>query len=59
MGEADEIITVLLADHGLQKFFVGGSRKSKKRFRGVVDHFSRLKMEYKSKDCGLMAFVAR
>jgi len=52
-GEADEIITVLLKDDGIRRFFVAGSRKSKKRYQGLIDHFSHLKFHYRPNNKGL------
>lgn len=45
-GDADEIITVLLARGGVQRIFVPGARKSKKRFSGLIDHFAHLQFEF-------------
>lgn len=52
-SEADEIITVLLKGDGVRRFFVRGSRKSKKRYPGLIDHFAHLRFEYKSSPKGL------
>lgn len=52
-GEADEIITVLLKDEGIRRFFVAGSRKSKKRYQGLIDHFSHLNFHYRPNHKGL------
>lgn len=45
-GDADEIITVLFQNSGLRRLFVTGSRKSKKRFTGLIDHLAHLKFDY-------------
>jgi DNA repair protein RecO (recombination protein O) len=47
-SEADEIITVLLKTGGVRRLFVAGSRKSRKRFQGLIDLFSLLKFQYRS-----------
>lgn len=52
-GEADEIITVLLKHDGIRRFFVPSSRKSKKRFQGLIDNFSHLNFFYKPSDKSL------
>jgi len=52
-GEADEIITLLLKDEGIRRFFVAGSRKSKKRYLGLIDQFAHLKFHYKPSLKGL------
>ena len=52
-AESDEIITVLLQGEGLRRFFVKGSRKSKKRFAGLIDYFAHLQFIYKKGDAGL------
>ncbi|MBF0104632.1 MAG: DNA repair protein RecO [Deltaproteobacteria bacterium] len=53
-GDADEIITVLLKEEGLQRFFVTGSRKSKKRYQGLIDHFNHLCFYYTADTKGLL-----
>lgn len=45
-GDADEIISVLLKHGGMNRFFVRGSRKSKKRYLGLIDYFAHLKFHY-------------
>lgn len=52
-GDADEIITVLLKEEGIRRFFVAGSRKSKKRYQGLVDHFAHLHFYYRPYEKGL------
>ena len=52
-SDADEIITVLFEKSGVKRLFVRGSRKSKKRFGGRIDHFEELSFQYTSKDQGL------
>lgn len=52
-SDSDEIISVLLKDHGLQRFFVAGSRKSKKRYQGLIDHFAHLNFSFKPSEKGL------
>lgn len=52
-SDADEIITVLLREEGMRRFFVPGSRKSKKRFQGLIDHFNHLHFFYKDTSQGL------
>lgn len=52
-GDADEIITVLFQNSGIKRLFVTGSRKSKKRYAGLIDHFAHLKFEYSARSQGL------
>lgn len=52
-GDADEIITVLFQNSGLRRLFVTGSRKSKKRFTGLIDHLAHLKFDYTIRTEGL------
>lgn len=52
-SDADEIITVLFEKSGVKKLFVRGSRKSKKRFAGRIDHFEELSFQYTTKEQGL------
>lgn len=52
-GDADEILTVLLKEDGVQRFFVAGSRKSKKKYQGLIDHFAHLKLQYMPSHKGL------
>ena len=52
-SEADEIITVLLKEQGVHRFFAHGSRKSKKKFQGLLDHFAHLHFEYQISNKGL------
>lgn len=47
-SDADEIITVLLKEDGVRRFFVSGSRKSKKKYAGLIDHFAHLNFLYQS-----------
>lgn len=46
-AEADEIITVLLKYDGIRRFFVAGSRKSRRRFQGLIDQFAILRFTYR------------
>ena len=57
-SDADEIITVLFEKSGVKKLFVRGSRKSKKRFGGRIDHFEELSFQYTSKEHGLSMLKA-
>lgn len=52
-SEADEIVTVLLREGGVQRFFAAGSRKSKKSFAGLVDHFAHLNLKFTPRHEGL------
>lgn len=52
-SESDEIITVLLKDEGVRRFFVRGSRKSQKRYPGLIDYFAHLKFQYRPNSKGL------
>lgn len=52
-GDADEIITVLFQNSGLRRLFVTGSRKSRKKFTGLIDHFAHLQFDYTAKAHGL------
>lgn len=52
-GEADEIVTVLFREDGVRRLFAAGSRKSKKRFGGLIDAFARLSFECRPSDSGL------
>lgn len=52
-SDSDEIVTVLLKEGGIRKFFVSGSKKSKKRYQGLIDHFSCLNFHYHAGSSGL------
>jgi DNA repair protein RecO (recombination protein O) len=52
-GESDLIITVLLKEDGLRRFFVRAARRSQKRFGGLLDRFAVLEFFYRSKAEGL------
>lgn len=52
-SESDEIITVLLKNGGVRKFFVSGSKKSKKRYQGLIDNFAWLNFHYQTGSKGL------
>ncbi len=57
-SDADEIITVLFERSGVKKLFVKGSRSSKKRFAGRIDHFQELAFQYQNKTQGLSVLQA-
>ncbi|MBU0505614.1 MAG: DNA repair protein RecO [bacterium] len=57
-SEADEIITVLFKGIGIKRLFVRGSRKSKKRFGGLIDHFAHLKFFFSSHNKGLSSLTS-
>lgn len=46
-GEADEIVTVLFENDGVRRLFATGSRKSRKRFAGLIDQFGNLEFQYR------------
>lgn len=52
-SDADEIVTVLLREGGVQRFFAAGSRKSKRSFAGLVDHFAHLNLKFTPRNEGL------
>lgn len=52
-SEADEVATILLKNEGIQKFFVPGGRKSRKRFAGLIDHFAHITVTYQRRARGL------
>lgn len=52
-GESDLIVTVLLKQDGLRRFFVRGARRSQKRFGGLLDRFAVLEFFYRPKSEGL------
>jgi DNA repair protein RecO (recombination protein O) len=52
-GEADEIVTALFREDGVRRLFAAGSRKSRKRFGGLIDAFARLRFECRPNDAGL------
>lgn len=52
-SESDEIITVLLREGGIRKFFVSGSKKSRKRYQGLIDNFAWLNFHYQTGGKGL------
>ena len=52
-SESDEIISVLMRDDGLRRFFVAGSRKSRKRYQGIIDLFAHLNFHYRTNSQGL------
>jgi len=56
-SEADEIVTVLLKSDGIRRFFVPGSRKSKRKFAGLIDYFAHLKLTYNKSHKGLWRLV--
>ena len=56
-SEADEIITVLFQGIGIKRLFVRGSRKSKKRFGGLIDHFGHIKFYFSSHSQGLSSLA--
>lgn len=45
-GEADEIVTVLFEGDGVRRLFASSSRKSRKRFAGLIDAFAHLEFHY-------------
>jgi DNA repair protein RecO len=45
-GEADEIVTVLFEGDGVRRLFASSSRKSRKRFAGLIDVFANLEFQY-------------
>jgi len=45
-GEADEIVTVLFEGDGVRRLFASSSRKSRKRFAGLIDVFANLEFHY-------------
>ncbi len=57
-SEADEIVTVLLQKEGVHRFFAAGSRKSKKRFKGLVDYFAHLNFSYRPSTRGLWRLLS-
>jgi len=57
-SDADEIITVLFEKSGVQKLFVRGSRKSRKRFAGRIDHFGEMSFQFTKKQQGLAVLQA-
>lgn len=52
-SESDEIILTLMRDDGLRRFFVAGSRKSRRRYQGIIDVFAHLNFQYSVSDKGL------
>lgn len=46
-GEADRILTLLTAEHGLQKGFARGARKSRKRFGGALEPFCQVVVHWR------------
>lgn len=57
-GEADEIVTALLSGGGVRRFFATGTRKSRRRFGGLVDHFARLTLNYQPRSAGLWRLLS-
>jgi len=52
-GEADRIITLLTAEHGLQKGFARSARKSRKRFGAALESFSQVVVHWRQGKGGL------
>lgn len=52
-GEADEILTVLFRHDGIRKLFAAGSRRSKKRYPGILDRFAHVNCFYMANGRGL------
>lgn len=52
-SDSDEVVTVLLEESGVKRLFVRGSRKSKKRFAGKIDHFRHFSFLFHNKTEGL------
>ncbi len=52
-GESDLIITALLAENGLRRFFAKGALVSRKRFGGRLELFTQVKLRYRVKAEGL------
>lgn len=52
-GEAHEILTVLFKEGGVRRLFVRNSKNSKKRFAGILDHFTHLQLTYSTHSQGL------
>jgi DNA repair protein RecO (recombination protein O) len=52
-SDADEIVTVLLREGGVQRFFAAGARKSKKTFGGRIDYFAALELRFSPRNEGL------
>lgn len=57
-SESDEIISVVMRDDGLRRFFVAGARKSKTRYQGVIDIFAHLNLHYQTSDRGLWRLMS-
>lgn len=57
-GEADAIVTALLSGGGVRRFFAAGVRKSRRRYVGLVDHFSCLNLNYLPRAEGLWRLVS-
>lgn len=56
-GESDVIVTALLKEDGVRRFFARGALKSKKRFGGQLDHFALLELGYTPKAQGLWSLI--
>lgn len=56
-GESDVIVTALLKEEGVRRFFARGALKSKKRFGGQLDHFALLELGYVPKSSGLWSLI--
>lgn len=52
-GESDLIVTALLAESGLRRFFAKGALVSRKRFGGRLELFTQVKLRYRAKAEGL------
>lgn len=52
-SESDEIITALLKEGGVRRFYVRGSKKSQKRFAGALDLFNHVSLSYTENQKGL------
>jgi len=56
-GESDLIITALLAEGGLRRFFAKGALVSRKRFGGRLELFTQVKLTYLAKAEGLWSLT--
>lgn len=56
-GDSDLILTALLKDDGLRRFFARDARRSQKRFAGLLDRFARLEFFYEPRSQGLWSLA--
>lgn len=57
-GDADEILTLLSHQKGLFKIFAKGSRRSKKRYQGLLEVFGHGRFHFRERLGGLASLVA-